>query len=101
MISGPMSFLYGKQAVYFFNPNDLDKINRNNFSNIYFIIPDKNLPSYEKSGLMEKLAIKEEYRIETTALDIVSGNKNEIYSKPINFPREQVNTIYGKIYQLK
>ncbi|MCD6149860.1 hypothetical protein J7J13_03695, partial [bacterium] len=27
MLSGPMSFLYGKNAVYFFNPNDLDKLN--------------------------------------------------------------------------
>jgi len=25
MVTGPMSFLYGKQAVYFFNPSDLAK----------------------------------------------------------------------------
>lgn len=71
MITGPMNFLYEKQAIYFFNPKDLSKINLNNFSNIYFIIPDNNLDLYRDSNILEKL----------TPQNIDSMNIPDIYGK--------------------
>lgn len=39
LISEPLSTLYSKQAVYFFNADDLKFINKNNYKNIYLIAP--------------------------------------------------------------
>lgn len=45
LASEPMSSLYGKNAVYFFNADDLKYINQDRYRNIYLIAPpsDENL----------------------------------------------------------
>jgi hypothetical protein len=101
MMTGPMSFLYNKQAAYFINPSDVDRIDRSRFSHIYFIVPDDNLDMYEKSGLMEKLSPVENYAINTAKLDIRTGKKNKLYSQPIDLPIEKNISLQGKIYLLK
>lgn len=92
MLTGPMSFLYEKQAVYFFNPEDLDKIDLTKFSQVYFIIPDKNISFYENSGLYSRLEIKESYVIENNVLDV---------SNRFNLPEKKDILTEGKIYLLK
>ncbi|HAI73825.1 TPA: hypothetical protein DCL22_00350 [Candidatus Moranbacteria bacterium] len=99
MISGPLNFLYGKQAAYFFNPTDLDKIDATKFDNIYFIIPDQSLALYEKFGLPEKLIPQKDYSLQrsyldTTDIDTTSG----IFS---NLPLKSESVTQGKIYLLK
>lgn len=37
LIAAPMRNIFNKQAVYFFNPGDLDRINKKDFENIYLI----------------------------------------------------------------
>lgn len=91
MINGPLSFLYGKQAVYFFNPADLEKINKNSFDNIYFIIPDSNLELYFQSEISKKLEYEKDYSIATNFLDIGSGAE---------LPRMNESVTYGKIFKL-
>jgi len=92
MMTGPMNFLYGKQAVYFFNPKDLDRINLTEFKHIYFIIPDKNIDFYKKSELYSRLKIKESYTINNNILD--TSNRFDLPVK-----RDIITT--GKIYLLK
>jgi hypothetical protein len=101
MMTGPMNFLYNKQAVYFINPADIDKIDRSKFSHIYFIIPDDNLSLYENSGLISRLNLAKDYQIETNRLDTRLGKKSELASQPIELPVNQNVTTYGKIYILK
>lgn len=91
MLAGPLNFLYGKQAVYFFNPEDIKKINSNKFSEIYFIIPDKNIALYEKVGLFERLSIASDYTIKNNVLDI---------SNCFELPEKRDIMIIGKIYLL-
>jgi hypothetical protein len=101
MINGPMNFIYGKQAVYFFNPSDFEKIDTSKFSNIYLVIPDKNLDLYSASGILDQFSFWKEYEIENTSLDIKTGKKNDLYSQPVEFPQEVMKTTNGKIYKLK
>lgn len=39
LLSEPLASLFGKNAVYFFNANDLNFIQKNNYKNIYLIAP--------------------------------------------------------------
>lgn len=101
MISGPLSFIFQKQAIYFFNPNDLEKINLSKFENIYLIIPDNNLEFYYAKGLRDKLFAIKDYKIETSSLEIFSAEKKELYKNSLVFPPYTKNYTYGKIYIYK
>jgi hypothetical protein len=101
MMTGPLNFLFGKQAVYFFNPQDLAKIDRTKFSATYFIIPDDKLDAYQANGLIKRLLPVKNYQIQTNQLNVTTGEKQELYSAPIKLPENENITIYGKIYLLK
>lgn len=101
MMTGPLNFLYGKQAVYFFNPNDLIKIDTKKFSAVYFIIPDTKLDFYKSSAFFEKLIPLKNYSLTNSMLDIVAGEKQKIYNASVNLPKNKEVAIYGKIYLLK
>lgn len=100
MMSGPMNFIFQKQAVYFFNPSDLDKINRQNFSNVYLIIPDKNLEFYDKNGLSARLTAQKDYKIEMSVLDVITNSEIDLKTSVI-LPEKKTLTTSGKIYLLK
>ncbi len=95
MISGPMSFLYGKQAVYFFNPDDLEKIDKSKFNKIYLITPDKNINFYQNSNLAGRMKYYKNYSIQTTRLDITEESiKQIILPSKINVEEK------GKIFEI-
>ncbi|MDZ4385259.1 MAG: hypothetical protein U0944_02450, partial [Candidatus Moranbacteria bacterium] len=100
-MTGPLNFLYGKQAVYFFNPKDLDKLDHEKFSSIYFIIPDNKVDFYKSSGLFKRLTAIKNYEIKTNMLDIVTGEKQEMYGAAIKLPENKKVVVYGKIYLLR
>lgn len=89
MLTGPMNFLFGKQAVYFFNLEDLGKINENKFSHVYFIIPDSNIGFYDK--ISSRLIEQKEYNIENEVL----------FSNDTKLPVPQKIKTSGKIYLLQ
>jgi len=99
MPSGPLSFLYGKQAVYFFNPKDLQKIDTQKFSNVYLIIPDESLALYEKSNLLENLVFQKNYQFTKNYLLIPDLKKTGGFSQVL--PLKSQKTTNGKIYLLK
>lgn len=100
MISGPLNFMFGKQAVYFFNPADIKKIDVEKYTNVYLIIPDSQIALYEKSGLTEKISEVTNYGITNNFLKSDIMEKNVAYSSPVVLPREQVVFVPGKIYKL-
>lgn len=101
MMAGPLSFLFGKQVVYFFNPEDLAKINLNKFGNVYFIIPDANLDFYRQKDLLGRLSPVKDYAIKNSALGVAAPNKNSLAQFEVSLPPKQTDTTYGKIYRLK
>ena len=94
-----MSFLYGKQAVYFFNTNDFAKIDLKKFTNTYLIIPDRNIALYENFDLSKKAPPQEEYRLERKYLIVPNLSRDSNFSQelPITFQSETK----GKVYLLK
>ncbi len=49
MISGPLSSLYRKNAVYFFNPEDLQKIDRSPYERVWLIVPTNQETQWKQS----------------------------------------------------
>ena len=96
MLSGPMSFLYGKNAVYFFNPNDLDKLNLEKFDKIYLITPDERTFFYKNSVMGNKIVFFKNYQLETVRLKTFNKNK-----KNIPLPEKERAKISGKIFEIR
>lgn len=46
MLTGPAQFLYGKNTVYFFNPEDLDRLDTSRFEHVYLLVPAGDLGRY-------------------------------------------------------
>jgi hypothetical protein len=99
MLSGPLRFLYGKQAVYFFNPTDLKKIDQKKFTNIYLIVPDESLVLYEKFGLLKNLIFQKNYQMKRTNLLVPDLKKTDGFFWEL--PLESQDVTDGKIYLLK
>jgi len=92
MMSGPLRFIYGKNAVYFFNPEDLVKIDYSQYAQVYLIIPDQSLDAYAKiSDSFKEVA---PYSISTNRLSVRDVEKDNGFKK---IEKNYVTT-YGKIY---
>jgi hypothetical protein len=96
MLTGPMSFLYGKNAVYFFNPNDLAKIDTAQFDHVYLITPDIHRALYASGSIADRLKPLKNYSISTTALDI-SEPKGTFF---VSLPKQQTTITTGTIYEV-
>ncbi len=42
LLAGPMSALFEEQAVYFFNPEDLDRLNTEPFERVFLLVPTEH-----------------------------------------------------------
>lgn len=100
MLTGPMSFREEKNAVYFFNLNDLMKINLDKFEKVYLIIPDENLKIYQESAIWSKLKMVANYQLNNPILDSPEKTKQEIVSGAVEFPLiERKMAVYGNIFE--
>ncbi len=98
LLAGPMNVLFGKQAAYFFNISDLQKIDLQKFENIYVITSKQNLPFYASSEVADKLNIQEKYTLQTTRL--VESQKKHILPI-VRYPQKETVEITGYILKLK
>ncbi|MFZ2299560.1 MAG: hypothetical protein WAW00_00285 [Candidatus Moraniibacteriota bacterium] len=46
MLTGPAQFLFGKNAVYFFNPYDLERLDTASFEHVYLLVPEGDQARY-------------------------------------------------------
>jgi len=99
MFSGPLSFESQKNSAYFFNPEDLGKINLEKFEKIYIIIPEENFNFYEENGIAEKLEPISEYKISRFVMKNNQLSKDEILSSDVEIPTFNEMEINGKIFQ--
>lgn len=49
MVSGPLAMIYHKQAVYFFNPEDLGKIDRSAYEHTWLVVPVNKTKQWSES----------------------------------------------------
>jgi hypothetical protein len=100
MITGPLDFIFGKQATYLFNPADVAKINLDKFSEIYFIIPRGKVSFYEENGLAGKLSYIKDYQLQNRVLEENLVDKNQIGNIEVVLPEIKDVTVSGGIYKL-
>jgi hypothetical protein len=96
MIAGPMNFLFKKNAVYFFNFNDLGKIDLKKFGRVYLIAPNEKVSSYIKSDKSGRLMQKNSYSFAFSKLELT---QNDRVSKTI-LPEKKELSINGKIFKV-
>ena len=101
MITGPLNFIFGKQAVYLFNPADVAKINLDKFQNVYFIIPTGQLSFYEENGLKGKLIYVKDYQLQNTVLEENLADKNQVSDIKVFLPGIKDVVVKGGIYKLE
>lgn len=58
MLSGPIQFLSGKNTVYFFNTEDLSRLDTSGFDRVYLLIPEDSLERYA-AAFGDRMALEE------------------------------------------
>ncbi len=92
MITGPMNFLYNKDAVYFFNPEDYKKIDKGRFTKIYLITLEENASFWIDSIGKENLIGVKDYSIQNESL--IANNNSTL-------PAKSKQTVSGKIFEIR
>jgi hypothetical protein len=92
MITGPLNFLYNKNTVYFFNPDDAAKIDRSKFEKIYLLSSGQSLEFFESAFGKEKLTYVKDYSIRNERLSSSDGSV---------LPEKEAYEIRGKIFEVK
>ena len=95
MMTGPMSFLYGKNAVYFFNVQDLARLDLNKFSNVYLVAPSSQIPYYTNM-MGPRLTKVNDYSLYFSKLNIQQNSTLE----SVNFPAKKDFTVDGEIFKI-
>lgn len=101
MMAGPLNYLFGKQAVYFFNPNDFNRLNVQNYTEVYLIIPDNRLDFYAQDGLLEKFEPVKSYIINNNFLEADASDEGFSIHSPVSLPGEQTARVPLKLYMLR
>ena len=96
MLSGPMSFLWGKNAAYFFNLSDLDELDYARYAHVYLVIPDTGSQLDPTAMTNHGLAFYQPYRLPSERLGIFEATT----SQSVRFPAKISKEITGKIYIL-
>lgn len=92
MPTGPLSFLFGKHAAYFFNPNDLAKIDAQKFDNIFLVVSDENLSFYKNSVIGPRLSDPLDYSLSSSRLDT---------AERVRLPQKETFQTTGKIFKIE
>ncbi|MBD3300557.1 MAG: hypothetical protein GF347_04345 [Candidatus Moranbacteria bacterium] len=88
LVSEPLRVIYGKPAVYFFNPDDLNKLDKNKFDKLYLLALEEEKDLY-KNIIKEK---KGHYSLEYS---IVKPSK-----KPFERPGIEKIKVDAKIWEV-
>lgn len=90
MLPDTMNALFKTNTVYFFNPEDLTRIDISKFQNTYLIVSEDELPQYQ--SIQERLALVQPYTLNITTLKDSPG---------ILFPQPLPAETYGYIFQVR
>jgi hypothetical protein len=101
MMTGPLGSLYEKQAVYLVNPEDLNKIDRAKFSQIYLIIPEDRYDYYKNMDVFQNFSQFRSYSIDAIRLNVSFGKKNDLIHEKVTIPNFEDTIVYGNIYILE
>ena len=92
MMADPLNSIFGKNAVYFFNHQDLEKINTTQYSRIYLLAPTDKQEYYQKIFSKESLVLIDKYEVKS---DRLISEKS-----PFALPRRETQIVQGLIFQI-
>ncbi|MEI8343686.1 MAG: hypothetical protein WCF93_01895 [Candidatus Moraniibacteriota bacterium] len=96
MIAAPMNFLFEKNAAYFFNINDLAKLDLKSFDKVYLIAPDSKIAYYVNSTIGNRLMLENQVNLSTTRLDL-GADTNKLLT---NFPEKKSTSSHITIFKV-
>ena len=91
MIADPLSSIFDKNAVYFFNYHDLEKIDTGKYERIYLIIPEEKIEYYQKTPLAESMVFIKKYSLRSDSL---------ILNDTFDFPKKETRLSEGSIFEI-
>ncbi|TSD00958.1 MAG: Uncharacterized protein Athens071425_520 [Parcubacteria group bacterium Athens0714_25] len=97
MISGPMNFISGKNSIYFFNPQDFDKLNLEKFDRIYLIVPEESIDFWKQSVLYPRMHFWKNYSLQTQRLE----NNEDAKNLKLKFASKKYKTVSGAIFEIE
>jgi hypothetical protein len=84
LISEPMRYLFDKNAVYIYNPQDIEKISRQDFNKIYLFSGADELNRYE--NFIDPNSNSKKIFLNFKQLKVDEFDKKTDYTKPIKLP---------------
>jgi hypothetical protein len=99
MLAGPLESLYHREAVYFFNPEDLKKLEKvgelDTYSAIFLIVPTQNTERYTSSSIGSALEEYDQIYIQTEHL-----NRQDTLALPPRLPRKHEQKVENIVYRV-
>lgn len=93
MLTGPAQFLFGKNTVYFFNPADLDKLEREAFEKIYLLVPESDQSRYI-AVFGERLSFSKTVTFTLEQFELLSLEDGSLPRLPKQTVRETRNLLF-------
>ena len=93
MLTGPAQFLFGKNMVYFFNPDDLEELDMTRFENVYLLVPDGDQARYI-SVFGERLVFQRMVTFSLEQFELLSVGNDASLHLPEPTLRETKNLLF-------
>lgn len=93
MLTGPGSFLFGKNTVYFFNPYDLAALDTSYFEHVYLLVPEESQGRYA-AVFGDRLIFKQSVAFSLKHLENLSLNENAPFRIPLPITTETTNILF-------
>ncbi|MFZ2187668.1 MAG: hypothetical protein WAV46_03550 [Candidatus Moraniibacteriota bacterium] len=97
MLTGPAQYLSGKNMAYFFNPDDLARINLTPFTHTYLLVPDGDQARYV-SVFGDRLVFKKTVTFSSIQLESTSLENN--LSKTPHLPEKVLKETRNDLFQI-
>lgn len=91
MIADPLNSIFNKNAVYFFNPQDLRRINTQKYDKIYLITPESKVEYYKKTELGSNMIFIKNYSLSSAEIGT---------EKSHTLSQRKERTVNGSIFEI-
>jgi hypothetical protein len=98
LIAQPLSYLFNKNAVYIYLPQDIEEIPKNKYDNIYFLTSNKTNPNY-KAYLAN--SYDQKFKLQFQQFDLEHFDKSQDYFKQVELPEFKKIEKEVYVYEVK
>ncbi len=98
MISGPLSSLYHKNAVYFFNPEDLQRIDRTPYEHVWLIVPGDQIEKWAQA--LSGFTLRPDHAISIGSISLGSFPINQKFTT-LHFPEAAPFSNYSIVLEIE